>query len=351
MLRSTASIVRAHAPSTGRTLSLVPLARALPSPSSAAPRSLALLGTATTTTTVRFASSSTESTNLRASAGSGRGGKAEKQAAKAAKLERERLRKERAKDRAQKEKDKAQRDKERAKDKRDKERAKAAADKLKEKERKLKLKEKKASAVKVKKPRTTSALHPPKAPQNAWGIFLTDFIADKKRSLADGEKLASVSLLVKDATPLYQALSSEDKAALHERSEEQRRAYPDILAAWKATLTPDMIKEENAVRTRRRKLGLSRKANLRVEGQPKKAVTAFLRFATDVRARGVDSDVLQGETSILEQSKLIAQAWRALSDDEKKAYVDAYTADKERYLTEKAAFDAEQAKKVDSPSA
>lgn len=38
-----------------------------------------------------------------------------------------------------------------------------------------------------------------------------------------------------------------------------------------------MIKEENAVRTRRRKLGLSRKANLRVEGQPKKAVTAFLR--------------------------------------------------------------------------
>lgn len=120
-----------------------------------------------------------------------------------------------------------------------------------------------------------------------------------------------------------------------------------------------MIKEENAVRTRRRKLGLSRKANLRVEGQPKKAVTAFLRcvveslpsprfraawalvrargcfngrcrreckltrllarsFATDVRARGIDSDVLQGETSILEQSKLIAQAWRALSDDEKK---------------------------------
>ncbi|TNY24000.1 NADP-dependent alcohol dehydrogenase [Rhodotorula diobovata] len=256
-------------------------------------------------------------TNLRASAGSGQGGKAEKAQARkdkeAARKERERARKEREKERARKQKDKAQRDKERAKAQRDKERAKAAADKL--KERKLKLKEKEA---KVKKPRTTSSLHPPKAPQNAWGIFLGDFIAEKKRSLAEGEKLPSVSILVKDATPQYQALSAEDKAALHERSEEQRRAYPDILNAWKATLTPDMIKEENAVRARRRKLGLSHKANLRLEGEPKKPVTAYILFSQEVRARGVDSDVLQGETDILEQSKLMAQAWRALSDEEKK---------------------------------
>lgn len=37
-----------------------------------------------------------------------------------------------------------------------------------------------------------------------------------------------------------------------------------------------MIKEENAVRARRRKLGLSHKANLRLEGEPKKPVTAYI---------------------------------------------------------------------------
>lgn len=115
---------------------------------------------------------------------------------------------------------------------------------------------------------------------------------DKKASLAEGEKLESVSALTQVAKPAYQELSAEDKAALQERAEEQRRAYPAILDAWKKTLTPADIREENAVRTRRRKLGLSHKANLRLEGEPKKPMTPYflcVPFRLHVGANGMDA--------------------------------------------------------------
>ncbi|BGP37164.1 hypothetical protein JCM10450v2_001070 [Rhodotorula kratochvilovae] len=361
MLRSAALISRTLAPA--RTLArphALPLALVAPSasPSFVAPAALG----------ARLASSHApaESTNLRASAGSGQGGKEEKEAARREKerakqeraharkeRERERAHREKERERARKEKEKAKHDKERAKAQREKEREKARKDKEKErvkaaadklKERRLKLKEKEAS----KKPRTV--LHPPKAPQNSWAIFLTDFVAEKKRTLAEGEKLATVAVLVKEATPLYQSLSAEEKAALQARSEEQRKAYPAILDAWKKTLTPEMIHEENLVRARKRRLGLSHKANLRIEGEPKRPSTPYLHFSHEVRARGVDSDVLKGETNILAQSKLLAQAWRELPEEQKKKYQDAYLADKERYQREKAAFDAEQAQKKESSS-
>ncbi|GAA5827099.1 hypothetical protein JCM3770_004298 [Rhodotorula araucariae] len=333
MLRSAALVARALAPA--RTLArpragLAPIASPLPSFVAPAAHNTRLASSAAH-------AAPTETTNLRASAGSGQGGKKDKERAQ---------------------KDRALRDKERERVKREKERAKAQRDKEREKARKAKEREKaraKAEADKlkarrlkeaVKKPRTTPTLRPPKAPQNAWTIFFADFLAEKKRQLPAGEKLATVPILVKEATPQYQALSAEAKAALHERSEEQRRAYPAILEAWKKQLTPAMIYEENLVRARRRKLGLSHKANLRVEGEPKRPATPYFHFSQQVRARGVDSDVLRGETSILKQSKLLAAAWRALPAEEKKTYEDAYLADKERYQLEKAAFDAEQAKKV-----
>lgn len=50
-----------------------------------------------------------------------------------------------------------------------------------------------------------------------------------------------------------------------------------MLEAWKKTLTPEMIREENKVRAQRRKLGLSRKKGLKLEGEPKRPVTGFFR--------------------------------------------------------------------------
>ncbi|GAA6000768.1 hypothetical protein JCM10207_004650 [Rhodosporidiobolus poonsookiae] len=305
---------------------------------------------------------------LSSSAGSGQGGKKEKEAARKEKeraqkeKEKERARKQREKDAAAKDKERARKEREKAKklkekersqrdkekEKRDKEREKEKKEKEREKERKERERAK-AKAVKSAN-RTRSKLSPPKMPQNPWMLFLDDFINEKKASLAPGEKI-SVSAMSHEAGPLYHALDSAAKEQLKARFDEQKREYPAILDAWKATLTPEMIREENVVRANRRRLGLSIKKGLKIEGEPKRPITGYLRFSNEIREKGPFSDVLNGETNILEQSKLIAAAWRELAPEEQKVYNDAYAADKERYEREKAEWEADLKSKTASSTA
>ncbi|GAA5964466.1 hypothetical protein JCM3765_006290 [Sporobolomyces pararoseus] len=302
-------------------------------PSVVLPRALVSRSPAIQLPSTRLLStSSTLSKALSSSAGSGQGGKAEKEAARKAK---EQARKEKEKERARKEKE---REKLKAQKEKDKLKEKLKKEKEKEKE-KLKLQREKAK-LKEKKPKTTSVLRPPKAPTNSWGIFLGDYIAARKRELPAGEKIGSLADITKAAGQEYAALDSSTKAELQSRADVQRAAYPAILEEWKKSLTPEMIKEENAVRANRRKLGLSRKANLKMEGEPKRPKTAYFLFLSDQREKGPDSDVLKGETRILEQSKLVAAAWRALSESEKKHYTDLYEVERRRYEEAKAEFDA-----------
>lgn len=83
--------------------------------------------------------------------------------------------------------------------------------------------------------------------------------------------------LAGEAAPLYKGLSPEEKAPLVEESQRQRAEYPAILEAWKQSLTPEMIKEENALRSRRRKAGLSTKKGIKLAGEPKKPLTGYMR--------------------------------------------------------------------------
>ncbi|GAA5860432.1 hypothetical protein JCM3774_000417 [Rhodotorula dairenensis] len=261
--------------------------------------------------------------------GSGRGGRAEKDAATKDKRARDkqRLEKEKAKKLQQRIKAKELREKEKEKKLRERERARAARQKA--------LEDKKRSSVRT-------VLKPPKAPQNTWQIFFDEFIAEKKRSLAPGEKLPTVTTMTKDAAPQYRALDDAAREALHARYQAARDAYPAILDAWQKTLTPDLIRRENAVRANRRKAGLSRKRALRIDGEPKKPITPFFRFCNEIRAEGPQSSVLQGETEITKQSSLLAQAWKALSEEERKPYLDAYAGAQEQYKRDKAEWDAEQ---------
>lgn len=42
------------------------------------------------------------------------------------------------------------------------------------------------------------------------------------------------------------------------------------------------------------------------------------RFCNEIRAEGSNSSVLQGETDVTKQSTLLAQAWKALTEEERK---------------------------------
>ncbi|KAL8291939.1 hypothetical protein RQP46_002197 [Phenoliferia psychrophenolica] len=223
----------------------------------------------------------------------------------------------------------------------EKEKLKAAKDKLaavsvaaksKAKAAKAKKAAAKIAAVKPKKPR--SLLHPPKAVSNPWILYLSDYVSNLKAKLAPGEKLPAVTTLVVEAAPLYRNLSTEDRTALLVRFQAAKDAFPAQYEAWKATLTPQMIKEENVVRTQRRKLNLSSKRNLRIEGEPKRPLSPFFRFSLRERKN-------LEHLTLVEQSKEIAQLWRAIAPEDKKALEDEYAVEHVKYKEIKRVWEEE----------
>ncbi|BGP22091.1 high mobility group, HMG1/HMG2 domain containing protein [Rhodotorula toruloides] len=255
--------------------------------------------------------------------------RAERQAAEAqrakARKEREETRKAKAKAKKEREQERKHKEAERKKEQREKARAKAEREKEKALQARNKLR---------------SNLSPPKRITNKWQIFVSSFVQERRRSLPAGTKMPTIPTLVPEAKAAYAQLSSSELAALDQRVEQARADYERQLAEWQKTLTPEMIREENLVRSRRRRAGLSRKANLHVPGEPKRPITPFFRFSAEVRERQ-DRDVLGDETNVTEQSKLLARAWKALSPEQKKSYEDAYKVENEQYKAAKAKFDAQ----------
>ncbi|KDE08617.1 hypothetical protein MVLG_01079 [Microbotryum lychnidis-dioicae p1A1 Lamole] len=235
-----------------------------------------------------------------------------------------------------KEKEKAHREKQKTIEKMKKEQAKLQAAEKKKKE------QLKAKAKVTPKPRMTSRLNPPKQPMNTWSIFLTQYTAKRKaaHNPADG-KFPTVAEIARDAAPAYRALSPSDKAELLRTAEEQKAAFAQVLAEWTASLTPEMIREENAIRARRKKMGKSRKGPMKLEGQPKRPPSAYILWTSKIRnEQGVAGEVLKGETNILEQSRLLATAWKSLSSEEKAALEVEQKEALAAYQEAKAAFQA-----------
>lgn len=91
------------------------------------------------------------------------------------------------------------------------------------------------------------------------------------------------------------------------------------LAAYMRTLSPDDIKRENAFRTAQRKLGKSRKSNIKDPNAPKKPLSAYFMFLQRIRANpSLVHDIFGDETETTKQSVLAAAKWRSMSDEERK---------------------------------
>lgn len=99
-----------------------------------------------------------------------------------------------------------------------------------------------------------------------------------RKNLAEGEKSPTAATVARTAAPLYRALSGEELAALAARVEAQKETYRSVYHDWISSLSPSLIKDENLVRYRRRRLGLSGMRNIRREGEPRKPPTAFFAY-------------------------------------------------------------------------
>jgi hypothetical protein len=86
------------------------------------------------------------------------------------------------------------------------------------------------------------------------------------------------------------------------------------------TLTPDDIKRENAFRAAQRRLGKSRRSNIKDPNAPKKPLSAYFMFLQRIRSDPtLVQQVFGDETETTKQSVLAAAKWRSMTDEERKA--------------------------------
>lgn len=165
---------------------------------------------------------------------------------------------------------------------------------------------------------TKSHLKPPKQAHSAWQLFFTDRLNEAKASSQPSSKL-NVAHVAKDAGELYKHIPAELKQHYAKRAEEARKEYHKQLDAWKAKLTPEDIKQENAFRAGQRKAGKSRKGNMKDTNAPKKPLSAYFLFLKAIRTSGeLTKRVFEGEGETTKQSMMAAKKWRSFDDEQKK---------------------------------
>ncbi|PWN26594.1 HMG-box, partial [Jaminaea rosea] len=175
-----------------------------------------------------------------------------------------------------------------------------------------------------------SHLKPPKQAPSAWQVYFTEEL-QKIKAEQPGARL-NVAHVAKDAGQRYAALPDEAKKEFKRRSDEAKEQWERDMLAWKQTLTPEDIKQENMFRTAQRKAGKSRKGNLKDPNAPKKPLSAYFLFLRAIRADPkMTEDVFHGEQETTKQSVLAAAKWRSLPEEEKQPFLEKAEADKVEY--------------------
>ena len=109
---------------------------------------------------------------------------------------------------------------------------------------------------------------------------------------------------------------------LKQRALPLKEQYDRELAAWKRSLTPVDIAQENIFRLAQRNSGKSRLKNINDPNAPKRPPTVYIMFLQAIRAdprmaREVFGDV----TDVTRQSVLAADKWRSMADDQKQVSI------------------------------
>jgi len=164
-----------------------------------------------------------------------------------------------------------------------------------------------------------SVLRPPKLAPSAWQLYFTDWIS---RQQASNTRKLNVAQAAKEAGQEYASLSPEEKEPYKRKSQSLKESRERELVAYMKSLSPDDIKRENAYRTAQRKLGKSRKSNIKDPNAPKKPLSAYFMFLQRIRAnQALVREVFGAETETTKQSVLAAAKWRSMTDDERKPFL------------------------------
>ncbi|CAL8583353.1 hypothetical protein XPA_008977 [Xanthoria parietina] len=194
------------------------------------------------------------------------------------------------------------------------------------KKKALKPEEKERLLVKELK---AKALSPPK--RLATSAFTVLFV-EKQRELRTSESAASIS---KECSKIYRSFTPEQREHYNHIANENKASYDSTYRNWILSHSPTQILEANAARVALKKRMKSPKTKLHDERLVKRPRNAFSRFSVQRHLSRDFAGMKLGEAA-----KLISAEWRAMSENDKKPFLQERDEDLARYVQEvKAVYD------------
>lgn len=136
----------------------------------------------------------------------------------------------------------------------------------------------------------------------------------QKTSPKTGAQVVDIVKMAKAVGAEWAQLPPNLKSRYETQHEQEKEEYERALAEWKAALSPEDIKRQNAYIASQKKKGIKGTAFLRDPAKPKRPNSAFFEFLNDLRA---SEAVIP---NITEFSKRGGERWKMMSAEQKAPY-------------------------------
>ena len=175
--------------------------------------------------------------------------------------------------------------------------------------------------------------------------FLDEFVKLKTCSHRESINVAKLS---SEAGQRYANLPDDVKQVYVQRGQEAREKYEKDLAAWHAQLTPEDIRLENQFRAAQRRLGKSRRGNMRDPNAPKRPPPAYFLFLRAVRTiPAMRSEVCLDVRDSLKPSPWAAAHGRGWRLEEKRPFYEQAEREKAEYVRQRREYEESHSKSKD----
>ncbi|EPQ31614.1 uncharacterized protein PFL1_00947 [Pseudozyma flocculosa PF-1] len=112
----------------------------------------------------------------------------------------------------------------------------------------------------------------------------------------------------------WKSLPASDKKKYEDIHEKEKAEYTKALAHWKASLTPEDIRRQNAYISAQRKKGIKGTALLRDPAKPKRPNSAFFEYLAELRAQDSTG------ASATEIARKGGEKWKSMSPSSRAPY-------------------------------
>lgn len=174
----------------------------------------------------------------------------------------------------------------------------------------------------------------PKKPMTSYLRFSTEQLPKFKAKHPD----AKLSELARKIAALWRELPEAEKKAYEEDFKAEWKVYKEALGKYKEQLTPSQLMgfENEARQKRLKKKAQIKRRELILLGKPKRPRSAYNIYVSESFQEAKDE-------SAKEKLKIVNQAWKNLSSEEKQSYIQLAKDDKIRYDNEMKSWEEQMA--------